>query len=134
MFAAIFYSLIAIVVIGLPLYAWRIRGRTYATFGGVILLMSMPGVLLAEARFESWFAPAWLPLFRAVSLYCVAVTGLHLAHLVRARMRSRIFRLLVSVPGQATVAAGFMMSIWLLAVLPVRLLFSWTDSTSLSGA
>jgi hypothetical protein len=93
----------------------------------VILLMSMPGVLLSEVRFESWFAPAWLPFFRGVSLYCVAVAGLHLAHLVRARMRSRIFRLLVSVPGQATVAAGFMMSLWLLAVLPVRLLFVWLD-------
>ena len=125
MFQTILYSLAAIVVTGVPLYAWRVRGRAYAIFGGVILLMSMPGILLAEARFESWFAPTWLPFFRGVSLYCVAVTGLHLAHLVKARMRSRIFRLLVSVPGQATVAAGFMMGMWLLAVLPVRWLFGW---------
>lgn len=127
MFETIFYSLAAIVVIGVPLYALQVRGRTYATFGGVILLMSMPGVLLAEARFESWFAPTWLPFFRGVSLYCLTVVGLHLAHLVRARMRSRVFRLLVSVPGQATVAAGFLMGMWLLAVLPVRLLFGWLE-------
>jgi predicted MPP superfamily phosphohydrolase len=127
MFETILYSLTALVVAGVPLYAWQVRGRTYATFGAVILLMSMPGVLLAEARFESWFAPAWLPVFRGVALYCIAVAGVHLAHLVRARMRSRVFRLLVSVPGQATVAAGFMMSLWLMAAFPLRWIFAQFD-------
>lgn len=124
-FEAILYSLVAIICLGVPSYAWRTRGRTYAIFGGVILCLSMPGTLLAAARFEALFSPEWLPLFHALVLYCVATAGIHLALLVRARMRSRAFRMLVSVPGQATVAAGFMLGVWLLAMFPVRLLFGW---------
>lgn len=127
MFETILNSLVAVVVVGVPLYAWYARGRTYAIFGGVILMLSMPGALLAEGRLELWFDEATLPFFRGVAIYCIATAGIHLAHLARPQMRSRIFRLLVSVPGQATVAAGFMMGAWLLVVWPVRLVFGWLD-------
>jgi len=123
MFELIFYCLIATVVVGVPLYAYRVRGGPYAAFGAVALAISMPGVALVETRFERWFPADLVPLFQAVALYGVVVSGIHLAHLVRARMRSRWFRLFVSVPGQVVVAAGFMMGVWLLAALPLRLIF-----------
>ena len=125
-FEAAFHLLVALCSFGVPLYALRVRGRTYAAFGLVVLLVSMPGVIVAESRLETWFPDAWLPGFRGVALYAVATSGLHLAHLVRARMRSRWFRALVSVPGQVTVAAGAMMSVWSLFWLPLRWVFDWT--------
>jgi hypothetical protein len=55
----------------------------------------------------------------------------HLAHLVHARLRGRIFRALVSVPAQVFCAAGFLAGLWLLALLPVRVLLAaagWDDA------
>ena len=52
--------------------------------------------------------------------YSMAAAGLHLAHLVKARMRTWPFRLGVSVPGQTFIAAGFMEAGWLLLLLPIR--------------
>ncbi len=126
-FAVAFYLLVASVLVGVPFYALRERGRTYAAFVGVVLLLSLPGVIAAEARLENWFPDTWLPAFRAVAVYGVATAGFHLTHLVRARMRSRWFRALVSVPGQVTVAAGAMMVGWLLLWFPLRLLFLALD-------
>lgn len=123
MFETYFYSLAVIVLVGVPLYAWRVRGRMYAIFGGVVLGVSMPGLLLTLPKFELWFPASWLPVIHALALYSLASAGFHMAHLVRARMRSRVFRLLVSIPGQATVAGGFLTVGWLLLTLPLRLFF-----------
>src|SRR5262249_44090152 len=44
----------------------------------------------------------------------------HFAHLSRARLRSRAFRALVSIPAQAFVAASFLAGLFQVALLPVR--------------
>jgi hypothetical protein len=129
-FEVVFYLLIAAVVVGVPLYALRVRGKTYAAFVSVVLLLSMPGVIVGEGRLETWFSADWLPAFRGLALYAVVVAGVHLSHLVRAQMRSRWFRALVSVPGQVTIAAGAMMIAWLLVWLPLRLVFAALDYES----
>ena len=108
------------IAIGVPLYALRIRGRTYGVFGGVVLGFSLPGALVSHWRLVDFAAPEWQPWVHAAFAYGLAASGLHMAHLVRARLRGPFFRVLVSVPGQTFTAAGFMAGWWLLALLPVR--------------
>jgi len=55
------------------------------------------------------------------SLYGLLAVGLHLASLVRARLRSPMFRYSVSVPGMAFLALGALSGPWLLALWPLRL-------------
>jgi hypothetical protein len=51
----------------------------------------------------------------------MAATGAQLALLVTARLRGPFYRWCVSVPGQAFLAAGFLGGLWLLAMLPIRI-------------
>jgi predicted MPP superfamily phosphohydrolase len=51
---------------------------------------------------------------------------LQLAHLVNAQLRGSVFRWLVSIPGQAFLATGFISGIWLLALWPLRAVLSVT--------
>jgi len=110
-----------IALVGVPLYAWRVRGRSYAVYAGVILLFSLPGAVLTHVRLATWLPPAQRLVVDAVFLYSMAAAGLHLAHLVRARMRSLPFRVGVSIPGQTFIAAGFLAGLWQLLLLPLRL-------------
>jgi predicted MPP superfamily phosphohydrolase len=126
----LFHTLAAITAVGVPLYAWRERGRTYGIFSGVMLALSLPGALVMESRLTAQLdgAPAaWLSLAFAAGML---VAGMQLVHLVHARLRGQLFRWTVSIPGQAFVAAGFVCGLWLLALLPVRLLVGangWSD-------
>jgi predicted MPP superfamily phosphohydrolase len=107
---------------GVPAYALAIRGRSYAVFAAVVLGIALPGLVISHVRIASLASPeagSWLNVAFA---YGMAATGLHLAHLVRARLRSAPFRLLVSIPGQTFLAAGALAGVWLLALLPVRAL------------
>jgi predicted MPP superfamily phosphohydrolase len=113
--------LAVVVAIGVPLYALRVRGRRYATFGAVVLALSLPGALISHARLAALAGPRAAPWLDAAFAVCVAAVGLHMTHLVRARLRGPVFRALVSVPGQTFTAAGFMAGWWLLALLPPRL-------------
>ncbi len=118
-------------VIAVPLYAGALRGRRYAIFSGVILGFSLPGALIMHARLSALLAAPlqpWLDLAFGASMAAAAV---HLAHLVRARLRSRGFRLLVSVPGQTFIAAGFMSGVWLLFLLPLRAVLGAFESEAL---
>ncbi len=119
---SILYSLAASIAVCVPLYAYRVRGRVYAIFSAVILSMSLPGLLISHERFASWLPSRFAMALDWVYILCILAAGVHLSHLVRARMRSRAFRWGVSVPGQATIASGFMMGVWLLALLPLRAL------------
>jgi predicted MPP superfamily phosphohydrolase len=123
----LFYTLVVLTLVGVPLYAWMVRGRTYAIFSLVILAFSMPGMLIVHARFASWLPGAWVPWLHLAFAVSIATAGLHLTHLVRARLRSRAFRWLVSIPGQTTVAAGAMTGAWLLGLLPVRAVMAALD-------
>jgi len=110
-----------LILVGVPIHAWRVRSRAYASFGLVVLLVSFPGALLVHMRLRSLLdAPARI-LLDGLFLWGMASAGVHLLSLVRARLRVAPFRWLVSVAGQTFLAAGFLSGIYLLALLPVRL-------------
>jgi len=115
-------------IVGLPLHAWRVRGREYAIFGLVILLLSLPGTLLLHARLTAWAPPGLVPVIDVAFVYGLLTTVAHLVALVRARLRPTLFRWTISIPGMAFLAAGALGWVWLLALLPVRAvceLFGW---------
>ena len=97
----LFLAFAAAAFAGVPLYAWHQRGRSYAIFAAVILGFSLPGAIASEMLIAPRVPEPvrwWVAAFFA---YSVAAAGLHLAHLVRARLRSPAYRWLVSVPGWA---------------------------------
>jgi len=106
--------------LGVPLYALRARGRPYALFGFLLLCATLPGALVTHARLSGWVAADLRPWLDVAFAGAMAAAGLHLAHLVRARLRGTAFRLAVSVPGQAFLAAGLLAGAWQLALLPAR--------------
>lgn len=118
--AGLFWGLAATSLVGLPLYAARVRGRAYAIFGLVVLLVSLPGAVIMHLRLRTWLADPLAYAADVAFAYSMAAAAVHLASLVRARLRSYSFRALVSVPGMAFVAAGALAGVWLLALLPVR--------------
>ena len=119
------FPLIALATaVAVPAYAWHVRGRTYAIFSAVILAIALPGALLMHPRLLALLPEQlgpWLDFAFAASM---AAAAFHLAHLVRARLRSRLFRFFVSVPGQAFIAAGALSGLWLLFWWPIRALLS----------
>jgi hypothetical protein len=64
--------------------------------------------------------PALVPWLHAGFAYGTAAACVHLVGLVRARLRPRAFRWLVSRPGMAFIATGALAGVWLLALLPLR--------------
>jgi predicted MPP superfamily phosphohydrolase len=112
--------------IAVPLYAAIARGRFYAIFAAVILTFSIPAAWVLHTRLVSlWSGPGSEPvriLLDGLFAYSMAAAGIQLAHLVRARLRGRAFRLWISVPGQTFIAAGMLAFPWLLLLLPIRLL------------
>jgi predicted MPP superfamily phosphohydrolase len=102
------------------MYAARVRGRAYAIFGLVILLLSFPGALAMHARIAAWLPPGSVAPAHVAFAYSFLAAGVHLVSLVRARLRSSLFRVLVSIPGMAFIAAGALSGLWLLALLPLR--------------
>jgi predicted MPP superfamily phosphohydrolase len=115
----------------IPLYALRERGRPYAAFALVILLLSLPAALWLHRRLEGTLpTEAGLPL-AGLFAYGVFATGGHLVSLVRARLRSPVFRVAISLPGMAFLAAGALGGPFLLALLPLRLAL---DLAGLEGA
>ncbi len=125
--ASLFFGLAATTLIGVPLYAGSVRGRAYALFGFVILLLSLPGAIVMHERLLAWFAPGTARLANAAFAYSMAAAGVHLASLVRPRLRGPGFRFLVSIPGMAFIAAGALSGIWLLALLPLRAVLAALD-------
>ncbi|MFM7140838.1 MAG: metallophosphoesterase [Alphaproteobacteria bacterium] len=116
----------AAVLLGIPAYVRLVRGRVFATWGFVILVLSMPGLLAAHRHLADWVAPFSRAAVDGAFAWGIAAAGLHLAALARARLRPRAFRWLVSIPGMATIAAGTLAGAWLLLVLPLRVAFSRT--------
>jgi uncharacterized protein len=108
------------VLAGVPAYAWAVRGRGYATFGFVILAIALAGAVALHQRLATWAPPDARPWIDVAFVYGAVAGGAHLAHLVRARLRSSLFRGLVSIPGMVFIAVGALSGLWLLALLPVR--------------
>jgi len=106
---------------GVPTYAWIASGRrVYATFGLIILAVSLPGALAMHDRLVAWAAPPVRPWLDAAFVYGLLAAGAHLTHLVRARLRPGIFRVAISIPGMVFIAVGALSGVWLLALLPLR--------------
>lgn len=124
-------ALALLVVVAVPALAYLTRGRTYALFAGVVLALSFPGALVAHARLVPLLGEGLGGALSALFAYGIVATGFHMAHLVRARLRGPLFRGLVSVPGQTFTAAGFMAGVWMLALLPLRVLLGWLDLEAL---
>lgn len=107
-------------LIGLPLYAWHRRGRGYAIFGLVILLVSLPGAVITHARLVAWAPPGAVPWLDALFLFGMTAAAVHLVALVTPRLRVMPFRIGISIPGMTFIAAGALSGLWLLALLPLR--------------
>ncbi len=112
-----------------PLYAWARRGRTFAIFSGVVMALSLLGALVVHWRLDAWLGGAWLEAAYAAMAFGMAAAALHYGHLVRARMRSRAFRWLVSIPGQTFIASSFVATMWVAALAVVRIPLWGLDAT-----
>jgi hypothetical protein len=132
--ALIFRIVTAGTLVGVPLFAWRTRGRIYAIFALVTLGFAMPGALVTQARLEGWVPGAFGRAVDAAFLWAAIATVLHFAHLVRARLRSRAYRALVSIPAQTFVAASFLAGLFQLALLPLRGALWLGDAAGALGA
>jgi predicted MPP superfamily phosphohydrolase len=130
----LFWGLALASLIGLPLYAGSLRGRAYALFGFIVLLLSLPGAIVMHERLLAWLAPDGARLTNTAFVYSMAAASVHLASLVKPRLRGALFRALVSIPGMAFIAAGALSGVWLLALLPVRALFGALDWRSALAA
>ena len=131
MLGAGFFIAAAVTTLAIPLYAWAVRGRGYAVFALVILTLALPGAVVMHLRLASWLPPVGAGALRLLFLYGMVAAGMHLAALVRPRLRGRAFRLAVSIPGMTFVAAGFLCGLWLVAMLPVRVRLAsagWTSA------
>jgi len=117
------FPIIAITtLVTIPGYAGLRRGRFYAIFSGIVLGIASVGGGVVYFRLADWVSPAVLPWLQAGFAYGMAATAGHYASLVRARMRGRAFRGLISIPGQVFLASGFMASFWMLGLLIPRFL------------
>src|SRR5262249_32751929 len=92
----------------------------YAIFGFVILAIALAGAIPLHQRLVAWAPDDVRPWIDAAFAYGALAGGVHLAHLVRARLRSTLFRGLVSIPGMVFIAVGALSGLWLLALLPLR--------------
>jgi predicted MPP superfamily phosphohydrolase len=115
-------SLAVLIALGIPAYAASARGRRYATFAAVVLLVSLPAALVLHARLVGTVSEPFRPPLEWGFRWMLLAAGLHLAFLVTPRLRSRGFRYGVSLPGMAFLAMGALAGPWLLALLPVRAL------------
>jgi predicted MPP superfamily phosphohydrolase len=122
-------ALVIAIMFAIPLYAYRERGRPYAVFALVIMLLSLPALVVLHGRLLATLPPAAGPWLSAGFAYGIAATGAHLASLVRARLRGRAFRHAVSLPGLVFLAMGALAGPFLLALLPLRLGLGWTGQT-----
>jgi len=120
-----FRALVVGTALGIPLYAWAARGRVYGIFAAVILAIALPGAVVMHERYLALAVssgPAWLvPLLNAAFFWGLVAAAFHLGSLVTARLRPPFFRYAVSIPGMVFVAAGALAGVWLLALVPIRL-------------
>ena len=127
-------ALALVVGIGIPMWAAHARGRTYGIFAAVVLAFSFPAGVALGMRLQALLGPVAGPAVGWLFAYALAVTGVHFASLVRARLRTRAFRWAVSVPAQAFVALGALSLPFLLALAPVRISLWAVDAAGLLRA
>jgi len=125
---ALLPSLAAAIGVGVPLFAAKARGRTYALFALVLVTLSFPAGVILALRLIELSGPRFGPLVGWAFVYGIAATGLHMASLVRARLRQRWVRYAMSVPGMTMLALGALALPFLLALAPVRGLLGLADA------
>ena len=130
----VFPALALTTLIGVPLYAWLVRGRVYAIFGLVILAIALPGALVMHPRLVALMPHVVAPALHGAFAYGMAAACAHLVGLVQARLRPRLFRWAVSIPGMAFIATGALSGLWLVALLPIRIVCLLAGWTSVLGA
>lgn len=130
---SILYVAALATLVGVPLYAWAVRGHQYSIFGFVILAISIPGALALHARLADLFPGAAVGITLGFLFGTVVAAG-HLIGLVRPRLRASPFRLLVSIPGMSFVALGALGGVWLVVLLPIRFAFETAGATSVVEA
>jgi len=131
--AWLFPVLAVVVWIGVPAYAAIARGRFYAIFSAVLLTFALPAALILHARLRLVVPDGLTTPIDLAFAYSMAAAGVQFAHLVRARMRTSLFRWAISVPGQTFIAAGMLAGPWLLVLLPFRLAFDAFGWTTILG-
>src|SRR5262245_54195474 len=124
---ALFLWIALAVLAGVPAYAWAARGRPYALFGFVILAIALAGAIPLHQRLVAWAPDDVRPWIDAAFAYGALAGGAHLAHLVRARLRSTLFRGLVSIPGMVFIAVGALSGLWLLGWNHGLVALRWLD-------
>ena len=107
--------------LAVPSFAWLVRGRTFAIFTAVIMAFAFCGAVVTHSRVTSWALPGFAGWLDLAFLYGMLAVAVHYAHLTRARLRGRLFRLGIAIPGQFFIATGALASLWLLALLPPRM-------------
>ena len=112
------------VALTIPAYAYKSRGRTYATFAAVLIGLSVPAALILERRLGALLPDSTAVVLQWVFVWLLLATGIHLASLVRARLRPRWFRWGVSVPGMAFLALGAVSLVWFAVWLLPRALLA----------
>jgi predicted MPP superfamily phosphohydrolase len=127
-------ALAVAVGLAVPFWAGYARGRTYGIFAAVVLAFSFPAGVVLAMRLQGLLGPVLGPLVGWGFAYGLAVTGVHFAFLVRARLRTRAFRWAVSVPAQAFVALGAFSLPFLLALAPFRAGLWAADAAGLLAA
>ncbi len=131
---ALLPSLGLALLVAIPSYAYRVRGRTYAIFAAVLLGLSVPAALVLERRLAGLLPDAGATWLQWGFGWLLIATGVHLASLVRARMRPAWFRFSVSLPGMAFLALGAMSLVWLTAwLLPRGVLYAFGAESALAG-
>ncbi len=117
---ALLPALAAAIGVGVPLFAAKARGRTYALFALALVTLSFPAGVVLASRLIEHSGPRAGAIVGWVFVYGIAATGLHMASLVRARLRPRWVRYAVSVPGMTMLALGALALPFLLVLAPVR--------------
>ena len=122
---ALLPSLAAAIGVGVPLFAAKARGRTYAMFALVLVTISFPAGVVLATRLIDLVGPRAGAFLGWAFVYGLLATGIHMASLVRARLRGRWVRYAVSMPGMAMLALGALALPFLLVLAPVRGLLGW---------
>ena len=125
---ALLPSLAAAIGVGVPLFAAKARGRTYALFALVLVGLSFPAGVILALRLIELSGPRFGPFVGWAFVYGIAATGLHMASLVRARLRARWVRYAMSVPGMTMLALGALALPFLLVLAPLRGLLGLLDA------
>ena len=107
-------------LVGVPAWAWLRRGPRYASFAAVILVLSLPGAIALHLRLAALAPPSLRSAVDLLFLFGLVTVALHMGALVQPRLRSPVFRIGVSIPGQVSLAAGFLGAVWLLVLAPLR--------------